>query len=219
MLPYPVLSIIYLILIFTSFLCSVTVYFRKTNFGYLKFFSPFLLATLIIEILGSFKGGNAEFNKVYSVFTIIEVVFYLSILYRVTRDQLMKKALIIATIAYPPLAILNIAFIQSLSYSPNNSMLGSLLIVGFCIYCFNELFKAVSLLEIVRNPAFWICIGLVLFYSCTFPIWAGIELLKNLPGETMGILALVLYVSNLILYSSFSMAFLCEVIFRRSKTK
>lgn len=218
-MPEPILFNIYLVLLFVSLLCSTTVYFRKTAFSYLKLFPPFLLLTLIIETIASKTGGTREYNKVYNIFFIVEVVFYFSIFHRVIRNRLVKKALIPILVGYTAFAIINLSFIQGIEYAPYNFNLGALLIVGFCIFCFNELFKATTFLEIMANPLFWICIGVLIFYACTFPIWAGTYVLLKVPEEEWKILAIVLDIANMILYSSITMAFFCEVIFKRIKSE
>lgn len=145
--------------------------------------------TLIIETTASILGGSLEFNKVYSILWVLELLFYFSIFHKVIKNRLIRKVLV-----------------------P-----GGLFIIGFCIYCFNEQFKTIAFSEIVVNPAFWICMGSLIFYACTFPIWAGTYVLLNVPEKEWVILSIVLDVANIILYSTFTMAFFCERIFGRVK--
>lgn len=211
------LFVVYFSILSISFICSLTIYFRKSKHTYLRFFPPFLLLTLIIETIALTQGASSALNKVYSVFCIITFIFYFFFFHRVIRSKLVKKVLIAILIGYVIFAVINLAFIQGLIYSFYNYNLAAIFIIGFCIYCFNEQFKTTTISTIIANPAFWICIGSLIFYACTFPIWAGTYVLLNVPEKEWVILSFVLDVANIILYSTFTMAFFCEVIFRKDK--
>ncbi len=58
-------------------------------------------------------------------------------------------------------ALLNIYFVQVNVFPPTTYSLGCLLIVGICIYYFYELFHLPSSVNLLREPAFWICTGLL----------------------------------------------------------
>lgn len=107
---------------------------------------------------------------------------------------------------YTFFSIINFVFIQGITYPTYNNNLGAILIVVFCVFCFNEIFKTKSF--VFKYPGFWVCTGLLVFYACTFPIWAGIQIMADIPPEELEILAYPLLLANWILYSCFTVALL-----------
>jgi hypothetical protein len=94
--------------------------------------------------------------------------------------------------------------------------LGCLLIAVICIYYFFELFQMSHSINLIRQPAFWICSGLLFFYCCSFPLYGLLNFLKKVPDfirESIGVIILLL---NVFLYSSFTIAFLCRIRGRNS---
>ncbi len=93
--------------------------------------------------------------------------------------------------------------------------LGCLLIVAFCIFYVWELFQLKHSVNLLRQPAFWICSGLLFFYACTFPILALVNFIKIEPAflRTTGF---ILDFVNILLYLSFTIAFLCRLRTRKS---
>lgn len=195
-----------------SFLVSLLVYIKpKTSPFYLKLFPPFLLATLIVEALGSYLYSIGKNNlALYNFFTVFEFLFYLYVISLVISNKNAKRIIRITAILYVLIAITNILFIQRMkTFHTVTYSLGCLLIVISCIYYFLELFRSPKSVKLINSPAFWICSGLLFFYCCGFPLyglinyWSGISklLVKNF-GEIFTIL-------NIFLYTLFTVAFLC----------
>jgi hypothetical protein len=99
----------------------------------------------------------------------------------------------------------------SISYS-----LGCLLTVGFCIYYFYELFHLPVYGNLLREPAFWICTGLMFFYICSFPLFGLYKLLYAVSSIIMDNIATILIVMNALLYTLFTTAFLCGIKMKKS---
>jgi hypothetical protein len=88
-------------------------------------------------------------------------------------------------------------------------------IVAACIYFFLELFQSKNYVNLVREPAFWICSGLLFFCTCSFPVYG----LINFINFEYSIIRIILYVFdfvNIFLYLSFTIAFLCRLRTRKS---
>jgi hypothetical protein len=70
--------------------------------------------------------------------------------------------------------------------------------------------------NLLRQPAFWICTGLLFFYTCSFPIYGLFNYLNRAPliiKKNIGVIILLL---NVLLYSSFTIAFLCRIRVKNS---
>ena len=212
------LSFAYVFCIFIGFLASLSIYFQGKGDSYLKPFSLFLLITLLVECASMFGmvKGKAIF-AMYNFFSVVEFSFYLFILREIIKNGRMKKIIGIVIWLYDLLALVNIIFIQKLYGFPSLTYaIGCLLIVGVCIYYFFELFQFPQSVALVRQPAFWICSGLMFFYCCSFPIFGPINILKALPVVFSKNFAVVINVLNVLLYSSFTIAFLCRLRTRNS---
>ena len=200
----------YIYAIALSFLVSISVLFKlNPRFSYLKLFPPFLFTTLLIESIGSYQASKGESTVLlYNFFTAFEFCFYLWVISLVIFSSLVKKIIRIALLLYAVSATINILFIQKLFHTATYSV-GCLLVVSFCIYYFFELFRLPKSVQLVNNPAFWLCSGLLFFYCCGFPLfgllnyWAANSpiLVRNFT-QIVGIL-------NIFLYSLFMIAFLC----------
>ncbi|WP_315818388.1 hypothetical protein [Paraflavitalea speifideaquila] len=154
----------YLYFEFISLLASITLLFRQGVPYYLKLFSPYLLFTLTVEIISWRMNQAREDNSSLTIyFSAFEFEFYLFALYNFIRTSRMKKIVLSMVILYPVLALVNIHFIQVNDFPSISYSLGCLMIVGVCIYYFYELFHLPSSVNLIREPAFWICTGLMFF--------------------------------------------------------
>ena len=102
--------------------------------------------------------------------------------------------------------LLKRGYFHSITYA-----LGCLLIVAICIYYFYELFHYSRLLTLVQEPAFWICSGLLFFYSCSFPLFGLLNFVGDASRVIINNIDNILKLLNVMLYSIFTIAFLCRV--------
>lgn len=193
------------------FFASLTVYYKPDpSETFLKYFPPFLLITLLVELLGFYLNITGRDNTLlYNFFTASEFVYYLWIVSLIISNSSAKKVMRFASLIYFLIAFYNILFIQKKVFHTVSYAFGCLVIVIAAIYYFLELFRLPKSVKLSSSPSFWICSGLLFFYSCGFPLfgllnyWSGISnlVLRNF-GEILTIL-------NVFLYSLFTLAFLC----------
>lgn len=209
---------VYLIFEILSFIISLTLYFQKNTSPYLKLFPPFLFLTIIVEILaiefGKRGGGNI---LLYKVFITVEFEFYLFSIRSFIQGTKAKKVLLYTLYLYPVMALFNIYFAEVNSFHSITYSIGCLLVISACIYYIFELFRLPKFVNLSREPAFWICSGLLFFYSCSFPLFGLINYLFNVSGALRSNLSFILALMNVLLYSLFSVGFLCRIKFRKSK--
>jgi hypothetical protein len=211
---------VYLTIVFISFLASLTAYFQKNTERYLRLFPLFLLLTMLVEIPSYFlRIQNRSTTTLYNFFTSFEFLFYTYVLRRIIQNKRVKKIIFYGSWLYILLVALNFLFIQKIKIASSSSLtysLGCLLIVLICIYYFYELFRGSNPVNLVRQPAFWICSGLLFFYCCSFPIYALVNFLHNLPPIIRQNFQWIIVLFNVFLYSSFTIAFLCRLRTRNS---
>jgi len=201
----------YTFVLTVSFVASLTVFYKPDPIdSFLKYFPPFLMTTLLVEVLGAWLNRTGRDNLLlYNFFTSFEFSLYLWIISLIIINRTAKKVMRIAMVVYFLIAIINILFLQKKVFHTVTYAFGCLVIAVVCIYYFLELFRLPRSVRLSSSPAFWICSGLLFFYICGFPLfglfnyWSGISKLvvKNF-GEILTIL-------NVFLYSLFTLAFLC----------
>ena len=201
-----------------AFLASLTTAFRRDTSMYLRWFTPFLLITCIVEIVAAYMQAHTIPNlPLYNLFSILVFSFYFYVLYQVILSRKAKRIVFHISWIYVSLTLINIFFIQRITVFHSMSFsLGCLLIAAICVYYFLELFQMPRSVNLIRQPAFWICSGLLFFYSCSFPVIAFANFLVQLPPVILRSLGFVVYLLNVFLYSSFTIAFLCQLRIRKS---
>lgn len=209
---------LYIYFIAISFLASLSVFISSTNASfYLKLFPPFLLATLIVESLGSYLSSTGNPNVwLYNFFTVVEFCFYLWIVSLIVNNSRMKKIIRVILIFFALASVGNIIFIQKMkAFHTVTYAIGCLLIVAVCIYYFFELFKYPKSVKLKNTPAFWICSGLLFFYCCGFPLFGMFNFLSGISKLIIKNFYTIIVILNIFLYSLFTIAFLCRLKTRK----
>ncbi|OJY88182.1 MAG: hypothetical protein BGP13_06465 [Sphingobacteriales bacterium 40-81] len=149
---------------------------------------------------------------------IIQPVFYFLLVRNVIRNKRMRSFLLFVSWLYPLFVIINIFFLQprkdqfvSISYAT-----GTLIIVLSTIFYFYELFTSDKYINLARDPFFWICSGLLFFYSCGFPLFALNNFLSSSSNIFIKNYTSIISLLNILLYSSFIIASLCRIRIRNS---
>jgi len=202
---------LYVYFVAVSFIASLLIY-QKPNpyYGYLKIFPFFLLATFLAEFYGSYLSSQGENNvALYNFFTVFEFFFYQILISLIVNNRRIKMIMQICSLIYVLIATANILFFQGLNtFHTITYSLACLIIVGFCVYYFWELFKFPKSIKLTRTPAFWICSGLLFFYCCSFPLYGFLNVWSNVPIIVKNFMEIVT-ILNIFLYSTFTIAFLC----------
>lgn len=209
---------LYVYFIIISFLASLSVYFISKDLPYyLKLFPPFLFATIIVEVLGTYLASIGKSNLwLYNFFTVFEFCFYLWIISLIINSRRAKKIIRIILIFYALASTVNIIFIQKMkAFHTASYAMGCLLIVAVCVYYFFELFKLPKSVKLKNNPAFWICSGLLFFYCCGFPLFGFSNFLSGISKLIIKNFYSIIVILNIFLYSLFTIAFLCRLKIRK----
>lgn len=209
--------LVYIVFIVLSFLASITVYMQSATPVYLRLFPVFLLCTLIVELISFYYGPRGKSPiALYNFFTSFEFLFYMFVVRSVLHNARTKRIIVYIACLYIITLIINFIFIQNIhAFSSMTYALGCLIISVISIFYFYELFQTQSI-NLVRQPAFWICAGLLFYYCCSFPIYGLFNYLNRAPKFIVKNLATIALLLNVFLYSSFTIAFLCRIRARNS---
>lgn len=181
------------------------------------YFVPFLFLTVVIELIGWYWGTNAVFTKyvrygMFNVFTTIEFLFYSFLFYINLKKKLFKKLVLFFIPFFILAVIINLAFVQGFNktFHTYTFLLGSFFIVIFCCFFFYESVLPDKIDEqLSRQPFFWVCSGLLIYYLGSVIINALFQYLtsNDLLIEGMRIYVIINNSLNVVLYSSFCIAF------------
>jgi len=201
---------------FLAFLTSLLLLKRPETPFYLKLFPGFLLITISIELLSIYLFTHGLFTyKAYNFFTAFEFCFYLFIFSKIIMNPRVRRIITYSIILYLVLALINILFYQKNTFHSITYSLGCLLIVACAVYYFLELFQSPTSIKLSKEPSFWISSGLLFYYCCSLPFLGLTGLLSTMPTILVNNVYYILIAMNVLLYSSFTIAFLCKVPIRK----
>lgn len=196
-----------------SLLTSIFYYFKRRN-KIPQFFIPFLFLTVTVESFGIWGVFHEKFTKMamYNVFTTLEFAFY-SFLFYINFTKLIFKRLVLIFVPIFLITVsVNLTFIQGLNktFHSYTFLLGSFFIVVFCCCFFYESVLPDNIdQQLSKQPFFWICSGLLIYYLGSVIINALFQYLvsNDLQLEGKRIYNTINRTLNVILYSSFCIAF------------
>jgi hypothetical protein len=90
-------------------------------------------------------------------------------------------------------------------------MVGGIFTIFFAIvYCY-QLLNAEEPIMLRNCGEFWIAIGLIFFYVCSVPYMGMFNFLAKLHVDLAYMLKIPLQISNIMMYSLFTYAFICQL--------
>jgi len=197
-----------------SFVLSV-VFFKHLKNTTIVLFTPFLFLTVLIEFIGwcyHFFEANHTNYWLFNFFTTIELIFYAYLFSLNFKHTILKK---IATYFIPLLmliSILNYTYLQGKEQFHTYTLLfGSFFMVIFCcVYLYELIITDAHYETLFKQPFFWICFGILLFYLGSVIINSLFDymLLNNLLSRGNNLYLLITRALNILLYSSFSISFI-----------
>jgi hypothetical protein len=201
-----------------ALLSSLTLYLRSDNTLYLRLFPVFLIIITAPSIIIGYLYLKGKSNIIaYNFLFTFEFCFYFFVLGRIITNKKMKKLIFFVLLIYPLITACNIFLIQKITVFPTITYsIGCLLIVTFSIYYFSELFQLPNAVNLLRQPAFWICSGLLFYFTCNFFVSGLTNFLKTPSRSIVKNIAIISNLMDVLLYSSFTVAFLCRIKIRKS---
>jgi len=196
-----------------SILSGLTVFAQPNSPSYLKIFPFFLLLTLINELIAGYLINQGEYTtELYNFYNIVHFGFYIFLLSKILKSPYVQKIVLYILIGYLFFSIANLLFFQTIhTYNSITYALGCLLVVSFCIYYFFELFRQKYIVRLTREPSFWIVTGLLFYFTCSFPLLASINFMAKVPEIIINNLQTLIQLMNILLYSLYTVAFLCRI--------
>jgi hypothetical protein len=207
----------YIPLLWICFLTSLTVYFQKDTPPWLKYFPPFILITVIVEMAGQ-KIGSTGINNVwlYNSYSTLEIPFYLLVLRANVKTKTVKILIAYSAGLYLIVQIMDFILLKIYEIHYLIYNFGAILVVIFCVYYFYRLSRSDKASGSKYDPMFWICTGMTIYYTGSLPIWVLYGNIEKVPFLVV-VKAMQIHVYlNLAFYSMFIIGFLCRFSLRRT---
>lgn len=120
-------------------------------------------------------------------------------------------------LGYFVFALFNLFFYQGLwNFNSISYAVGCLLVVSFAVYYFYELFRLTKVVKLIREPSFWINTALLINFTCSFPLITSLNFLGEIQYIILSNLQSIIMVMNIFMYSLFTIAFICQIRYRKS---
>jgi len=207
-----------------AFLLSIY-YYKNHKHRETFFLTWFLGITIFVETISSYsfvlddfsflsrlKGTNFEHNFwIYNIYMIVSYLFYTSFFKWFFKSNKAIKILNYLSIAYVIGSVLyliiNGGFFEG--YSLFTLLIGSALVLLSIFYYYYEIIKNDSVLKIKKSLPFYVSLGALFFHLFTTPVLIySIYYRQSFNPEFFTLFKIVLYGSNLILFSSYIIGFI-----------
>jgi hypothetical protein len=205
---------IYLAVLFICFITGVvSVYYNRKAPLYLKLFPWFILITFVVEKVAIYLAYTTRNNNaVYNFYSILEFAFFVFLIYNCIQNKRIRRVIVFTACLFLPFMLANIFFIKGIHHFETITFLpGSGLLILFSSACLYELFFKSSVKTPFKEPAFWIAVGILLFRSCTAPLFLVQGFGKQFTFKQLLLIGQFIIIINLIYYSLFTIAFLCNL--------
>jgi hypothetical protein len=186
--------------------------YRLIQPAVLRLFVPFLLLTLVMEVVGKVTSKmHLQNHWIFNFFTCFEFLFYSYIYSRLLVDPKWVRVVRYAMLVYPALFLVNIFFVEGFHHFHTITYrVGSVMIVFWSYLFFRQMMRSEAMEPVLRVPAFWISTGLLFFYTGFFFYMSAAYILLY----TKLVIDKVVWYAisgtlNTILYGCFLIAFLC----------
>jgi hypothetical protein len=199
--------------------CLMTFY--KLRHTYLKWFLPYLLFIVLYEygciVKWSFFFINKSNHWLANIVTIVEISFFSALYFHYIKSKKTKKIILWGYLLYLVGLIVNFLFFQSFSqFNTITYRIGTLLIVTWVLLYFQELMAETSDRPLIRQPMFWISVGLLFFYLGFFFYLSAFDFVAhNSLEKYKQLYKIIRYTIIIQLYILFSIGFLCTPKRRR----
>jgi hypothetical protein len=190
---------------------------RRKDPLYLRLFPFFLLITLSVELIGQhFKKAGQNNLILFNLFTVFEFMFYTYFFLVVIPGVTIKKITRIIFWLLPVICFANIFFIQGPDvFHTYTYVVGCLVMVALGITYFYRIFMIPERMNLLREPAFWISVGIIFFFVASVSILGVFNYISTLPRNLIRLLQAIFLWVNAFFYVLFIFAFLCRKNIRK----
>ena len=211
---------IYLIPLLVSSLYSIKSFRQEWAKPY-KAFSVFLMATFLLEILAiswklslhqtSYWGFSKSNLWIYNLYFVPQYLFYLIFYSSVLKSEILNKMKWLIFGLYFIFSVVNMVFIQTMDQLDTyNIIFGGVIVIMCSAKYFVQEFNGTMTNQVKSEPLFWISLGSLMFHCVSLPYFIFINYLSRTDLSLAIVLFNILLVLNILMYSFYLIAFLCN---------
>lgn len=217
---------IYLIPILLSFLSSLTTYRLDWPKPY-KFFCIFLIITLAVEAaailwmkqLYQTEWWNFSQNNlwIYNTYLIPQYLFYIYFFAANDSRLWVKRLSFLIAITYFIFSITNLIIFQGLFVVNFATIIfANFIVILSSVNYFVGLMKAKTVIRLSTQPIFWIAAGAFIFHLGSLPCFILYNYISSNNSALATSLFIIIVILNCLMYSFYTVAFLCTKKFPTS---
>jgi hypothetical protein len=208
----PLLVYIYLAFVGIAFLSSLNA-FRLDFPLQLKVFSLLLGLDFLVEFTSTVLISLLRIRTnvpLYNCFMLVETMTYAWFFRAILTSRVLKGLIGGFLILFPIFWVIVVFFVFGI-YRWNSyvAIIQSLFTVCVAAIFYYQLFTAPTLIRLTTSPEFWIATGLIIFYTCNLPYLGMLNFITKDYLSLAKSLLKLLQVLNIIMYSLFTLAYLC----------
>lgn len=194
-----------------SLVIAIIFYRDLSRYNFFILFIPFLIITSAVELSAIGKDRPSK-NIVYNFFLLVEFSFYSFLFYKNLHFAKLKRVILIFIPCFIIFYTFNLIFIYGLyKYHSYTSILSSFFIVIYiCMFFYETIIPQNSSIKLLSNPFFWVSVGLLFYNLGSVIMFAMLEFLSDTDLQNKGVFVfkIVIMSLNVVLYGSFSTAFI-----------
>ncbi len=194
------------------------VFTRRSDRPALQTFPYFLLLELLVGILGRYLSLHQKNNLIfYNLFALVQFSYYTW--FFISADPVKKTTAWLKPIQYilPMLMLANTFLIQGpFVFNTYSFTAGCLLMVVLGCRYFYRVFKSPVHINLLRQPSFWVTVGVIFYFVSTVTMLGLANTLSKLPRNTRSLLQTILFTVNVLFYLLLIIAFTCRINRRKS---
>ena len=152
-----------------AFVCSL-IFWKNIRNTPLKWFVPYLLFIVIVEFLGRYMRTELEVSNawLYNISVPVEYLFFVFIFFSYFKSVINRK-LSIGFILLFGLYVVIFLFVNGIvNFNRNVLLVGSFFLVIFSVLYLIGLYNQPGIINLGKQPVFWIAVGVLLFNAGEF---------------------------------------------------
>lgn len=190
------------------------IYWKKIRNTYWKWFPVYLGIILLTEITGEIAGYRLQwfqFNRnLYTFFCIpFQFLFFYWLLWKYFERSSYKYWALAGAGAYLLSFFINIFFLAGMRFAffSFSYMMGNLVLLVLIILFFRIFTKGNKILEYRSTNMFWVCLGLLIFYLLSLPLYGLWNTLAVKHPKLFDNYWIITMILNYLMYLLFTLSF------------
>ncbi|HNU89086.1 MAG TPA: hypothetical protein PKJ94_12370 [Ferruginibacter sp.] len=191
------------------------IYWKKIRNTYWKWFPVYLAIIFVTEITGEIAGYRLQwfqFNRnLYTFFCIpFQFLFFCWLFWKYFEKSSYRNWALAGVLIYLLSLLTNIFFLASIRFSffSFSYMMGNLILLVLTILFFSLFIKGNEILGYRSSRMFWVCLGLLIFYLMSLPLYG---LWNTLAAKHPGLFDnywIITMILNYLMYLLFTLSFI-----------